>query len=421
MNSYFLILEFIMYAFTFYILIYKKELGILYLPSLFFIFTIITPTIPIGVFYALVALLIISILNKRFDLLSQNPAAVLLLFYFLILLTAAHAELKYSLVFSVLLFFISIPLINLIYKHHTYDEIFSELTRASIIILVVFVTNAVLSTLTKYNPQSMYGINSGVFYGNLGYTDFNVIGIALFIVLLRLLKKNNFVLLAIYIIAFAFVMLTLRRSAMLVSGLGVVFAFLTVMTQRKIGQSLLYLLLAVILGTVVYFKSDFASVFNERYELRRLDEREFEEEKRFAEYEMVYKDMFILNKYSPWFGYGLFNSAGNYGEGQFEDRTLHADLTSLAHSSGLIGVFLYLIMILTAFSMAFKAAKSKGQKLMVLYCVLTFLVYTITGRYSQADSMLLLFLVANLGMAKVESEEVATELIEIEIGERALQ
>ena len=271
MNSYFLVLEVLMYAFTFYILIYKKELGILYLPSLFFIFTIITPTIPIGVFYALVALLIFSIINKRSDLLSQNPAAVLLVFYFLVLLTAANSEIKYSLVFSVLLFFIAVPLISLIYKHHTYDEIFAELTRASIIILLAFISNAVLATLTKYNPHSMYGINSGVLYGNLSYTDFNVIGIALFIVLLALLKKNNLILLGIYIVAFAFVMLTLRRSAMLVSGLGAIFAFLTVMTQRKLGQTLLYLLGAVIIGSVIYFKSDFASVFNERYELRRLD------------------------------------------------------------------------------------------------------------------------------------------------------
>ncbi len=421
MNIFFLTLELFLYGFAIYLQIYKKELGFVYLPALFFIFTIITPVLPIGVFYALTGLQVLSVFNKRSDLLSQNVWSVLLIFYFLILLTAAAAGIKYSHVFSVLLLFISIPLINLIYKHYTYEQVFAELSRSAILVLLVFVANAVLSTVTKYNPQSMYGINSGVLYGNLGYTDFNVIGIALFVVLLSILKKNNWLILALYIVALAFVMLTLRRSAMLVSGLSVVFAFFTVMNQRNIGKVTLYMLIAALIGTVVYIKSDFSLVFKERYEMRKLDEREFEEEKRFTEYEMIYKDMFVLNKYSPWFGYGLFNSAGNYGEGKFEDRTLHADLTSIAHSSGLIGLFLYLMMMAAAFYKALGACRTRGQLLTVCFCFIVFVVYTITGRYTQTDAMLMLFLVCNLAITRQQEEVAYMEYDEALVQKSVLQ
>src|SRR5690606_19079263 len=95
--------------------------------------------------------------------------------------------------------------------------------------------------------------------------------------------------------------------------------------------------------------TSFLDLFSERYELRDLDNRELGEEKRFLEYELIYSDMFVYQDYSPWLGYGLFDSGGNYGKGILGTRTLHADITSILHSFGFIGLTLYLLMFVTAF------------------------------------------------------------------------
>src|SRR6185503_2901979 len=114
--------------------------------------------------------------------------------------------------------------------------------------------------------------------------------------------------------------------------------------------------LVLAIGYLIYNNTDFMQEFKDRVELRKLDERELAEEKRFIEYSLLYDDMFVYHAYSPWFGYELFNSAGNYGKGVLADRSLHGDIPNLLHSSGIIGVFLYLIMTLTAFWQALRAA-----------------------------------------------------------------
>jgi hypothetical protein len=128
------------------------------------------------------------------------------------------------------------------------------------------------------------------------------------------------------------------------------------------------------------------------------------EEKRFIEYSLLYDDMFVYEAYSPWFGFELFNSAGNYGKGFLDDRSLHGDIPNLLHSSGLVGVTLYLLMIGTVFRRAISAAKKYQDKLIILFCTVSFLVYTVTGRYTEVAATLLLFLVLMLPLAKNEPE-----------------
>src|SRR5690606_34710166 len=134
----------------------------------------------------------------------------------------------------------------------TRSTIVNELTNAAILILVLFVANVIFASLTKYS-ESMYGITKGVLYGNLKATDFNVMGIALFIVLFRILKSYNLYLVVIYVITMALMMLTLRRSAMLVSLLGIPFAILSTLTQQTIRKVALSVVLFSFLGAIVYF------------------------------------------------------------------------------------------------------------------------------------------------------------------------
>jgi hypothetical protein len=140
--------------------------------------------------------------------------------------------------------------------------------------------------------------------------------------------------------------------------------------------------------------------------LRKLDERDLAEEKRFFEYGLLYDDMFVYHAYSPWFGYELFNSAGNYGKGVLAERSLHGDIPNIWHSSGLIGVMLYLMMIGTAFVQALKASKRFSDKLLFFFCGVSFAAYTGSGRYTEVAATLLIFLIVMLPMATSEETEV---------------
>jgi hypothetical protein len=67
-------------------------------------------------------------------------------------------------------------------------------------------------------------------------------------------------------------------------------------------------------------------------------------------------------------------------------------------------------MITTAFWQAIKAAKRYQDILIVIFCALTFLVYTVTGRYTEVAATLLLFLVLMLPLAPFDSAQDKEEL-----------
>lgn len=421
MKIFLLLVEMFLYGFSFYLIRRKGELGIIYIPVLFFAFTLIDPVLPLPVFYGTVGLVFFLVFRKNYTLLQQNVFSVLLFLYFVILLTRASDTIKYSLVYSVLIFFLALPMISLVYKKYSYEVIFKELTNSALIILVLFVLNVICASITRYVPEFvMYGISSGVLFGNIELAEFNVIGIALFVVLMRLLHKGDLYIAGIYIAALAFMMLTMRRSAMFVCVLGIPFAILSTLTQKAAKKVLLFVFLTAVIGSVIYFNSSFASIFEERYAMRNLDEKKLDEEQRFSEYSIVYDDMFVFKDYSPLFGYGLFNSIGNYGRGMYFGRSLHSDLASIAHSSGLIGVVLYIFMILTAFITAFRASTSRADKIIIGYCFIVFTIYNITGRFTQAETMLLLFLVCNLSLTKKEKENEQLAFEEKPVAESSL-
>jgi cell division protein FtsW (lipid II flippase) len=187
------------------------------------------------------------------------------------------------------------------------------------------------------------------------------------------------------------------------SALGMLIALLTMMTRQKAKMIFLTASLIGVTGFLIYEHTNFLQEFKGRVEQRKLDDRQLTEEKRFIEYSLLYDDMFVYHAYNPWTGYELFNSGGNYGKGIMAERSLHGDIPNLLHSSGLIGVILYLLMTGTAFWQAIKEAKRYQDKLIVLFCALTFMVYTITGRYTEIAATLLLFLVLMLPVAENEA------------------
>jgi O-Antigen ligase len=405
MNLFFLILELFIYGFAIFLFIKKKELCIIYLPVLFFADTIITTHIlPSIIFYGVVSILLIRSINENIFFYRFNIFSILIIIYFLVLTTRSSdlGVLKENL-FNVIFFFISLPLIAAIYKKYNRDIIFRELSKSALILLVIFISNVFLSTIFNYNVHFMYGISSGILFGNLYATDFNILAIALFLILFNSLQKKNLIYLIVFLISLSFIAVSMRRSVIAIALIGVAFCMIILFSQNA-RKLLAFSIVAILMGGFIVVKSDLLTAFNERYELRKLGERELQEEKRFIEYDLLYKDMFQNKRYSPWIGFEVLNSPHNYGGGIFYERSLHGDLPSITHSSGIIGLLLYILMIITTFFRSFKAAETKEDYLTILFCVLAFATYTATGRFTEYGSMLLLFLTAQLPLAKKETE-----------------
>jgi hypothetical protein len=406
MTTFFLFIQFVcFYGLSIYCILRKNERGIFYLPVLFFVDKIIDTPSPAFLYYVIISGIVLMLAVRNGFVFRNNIWALVLIVYFLILLTnSSNIELIRPYVFSVIWLFILIPLIPGIYRKFPAAVVFKELATACFLILILFIANALVSSIYKYSPTEMYGFTSGILFGNLWAAAFNTLAIALFIVFLRGISERNLFYLMVSVVSFFFIMLTLRRTVMGLSALGVLVALLTMMTQRKAKMVFLTGCLMLATGYLIYNNTDFLAEFKDRVEQRKLDERELAEEKRFIEYSLLYDDMFVYHAYSPWFGYELFNSGGNYGKGILAERSLHGDIPNLLHSSGVIGVLLYLLMIGTAFWQAIKEAKRYQDKLIVVFCALSFLVYTVTGRYTEIAATLLLFLVLMLPLAKEEPQ-----------------
>jgi hypothetical protein len=386
-----------------YCILRKKECSLFYLPVLFFVDKIIGTPNPAFLFYGLLTVIVFLLLLKGGLFFRNNIWAIMLAIYFLILLNkSSDLVLIRPYAFSVTWLFILMPVIPAIYKKFSREVVFKELSHASFLILVLFIANAVASTIYKYAPTEMYGFTSGILFGNLWAAAFNTLPIALFIVFMKGVSERKLLYIMLSIVSFFFIMLTLRRTVMGLSSLGGVVVLLTMMSRQKAKMVMVTGCLIVLTGYFIYNNTDFLQEFKDRVEQRKLDERELTEEKRFIEYSLIYDDMFVYQAYSPLFGYELFNSAGNYGKGVLDERSLHGDIPNLIHSSGLIGLILYLLMIMTAFWQAIKNTKRYQDILIVIFCALTFLVYTVTGRYTEVAATLLLFLVLMLPMAKDE-------------------
>jgi O-antigen ligase len=413
MGLFFLCLEVFLYGFAFYVFATKKDLAIIYLPVLLFTHIIINSVIPASIFYAAITLIILRLMARNSHFYRHNIFALLIaVYYFFLLPKSSDVAMIRPFLFAVYWFFLSLPLINTIYQKYDREVIFKELTHAAFLILGLFIVNVLVSSVFKYSPQAMYGITSGLLYGNIYAADFNILPVAIFIIALGLMQKKNTLYFLVLVVAFAFIMLTLRRSVMGQSAVGVIFAVLISMAQKNIRKVLFFGLITFFVGFIIYANTEFMSVFQERYELRNLEDRALEEEARFLEYDLILKDMFIYRDYSPWFGFELFNSWGNYGRGILGDRSLHSDITNIAHSSGILGLILYFLMIATAFLQSFRKASTRRDKIIVLFCGMTFAVFTTTGRYTETGYMLLLFLLLLLPLAKEAQPTEEPELVD---------
>jgi len=289
------------------------------------------------------------------------------------------------------------------------NEFRNILERSSYIILSLFIVNVLLSSLFSYEGRVVEGeVQSGMYgfedsflkFGNLLYSEFNVVPIALTIIVLNN-KHKSLIVWIICIVSFMFILISLRRSVIFCSSLPfIVYGMFKLKTHIF---NFIKLFLVLVFGIWIFVSIGFADVmivkFQHRFEGKDKSATDIESEPRYLEYYILYHDMFISNAYSPLYGYELFNSHGNYGNslGFYLPRSLHSDLTAITHATGIIGLFLYLFIIGKIFFKIIQAnffkVHSFSLKFYIHFLVLVIflLIFSFTGRITMISYSCLFF------------------------------
>lgn len=402
MSLFFFSVELLFFIGAGYLFLYKKDLAVLYFPAMVFARAVIVSVLPAMVEYAFFSLYIGFLIYHNPTFYRKNIFA-LLLFILHVLLIPGSSDIVFirPTLFSVLWMLLLVPLVMSVLEKYTRQTIFKELSNSALIILALFITNVVFSTVFKYSPHDMYGLQSGILYGELVDTDFNILAVTIFIAFLFLTYKMNPYYLLFTLLSLSAIGLSMRRSVIGACLMGMAIILLILIMRGQATQILKTCGVIAVVGIAIVLFTDFTSIFQERFEQRNLANRELAEESRFVEYALLYRDAYVHHDFNPWIGYELLNSGGNYGKAIFGPRTLHGDITHLVHSTGIIGLILYILMVSKVFWEAVRNIQTPTDRLIILFCFLIFAVFTITGRYTQTGYMVLLFLLLSLPLGQV--------------------
>lgn len=220
-------------------------------------------------------------------------------------------------------------------------DFFRRLNNASVLVLFIASINILISNIFKIN-QTAYSTHISFYSGGLYLSLWYVLPLAIMYVLgYRILLLKSGLLLKekiLIFLSFLWILLSWRRTAFVVLVLGVLFL---VYYSRKYTKFFANLVIVVFAAFLMV-----GSTFLDLYEARKKTiDKGIEEEGRFLETEWVFTEIFSFNNLSTsLFGTEIFNTAGNYLNGAFEDRPLHVDINIILWGSGLLGLFLYLFL-----------------------------------------------------------------------------
>lgn len=391
-------------------LIYKKgSISIVYVPFFYFVYGIMEKSKIIGFYQLLFIALLFYYCFFNLMYLKRNLFYSILMGYFLLLIIFIHDIFKLAVfkeyvwnISGLLWLFTAGVLAPEIFKNHDRKKIFNELSFSSLLLLSFFIINSVLATIFKYFPDNQYGFSSGISFGHVGISLYGVIPLAIYLVFRKGVLEKNTLYFFVSLVSLFLVMLTLRRNAMAFSVLACLTVMVELLNFNQIKQFALYTFIFALSVTIVIKATGFSDQLFERIEKRNLKDRDLEEEGRYIEFSLVFKDLFVYYDYDPWFGYGIFSSSGNYGKRIFGNRPLHSDINYYIHGSGFVGLFLYLCTVSLIFIHSWQKCKSREDKLLFAFISVYFLVNFLLGWSKRPLTPVLLFMILSLPYAKSE-------------------
>jgi O-antigen ligase len=184
---------------------------------------------------------------------------------------------------------------------------------------------------------------------------------------------------------------------------------------KQLKEFILYGFIISVVGTVVVLNTGFVDEITKRAKERNLEDRDLEGEARYLEYGLIYKDLFVYYEYSPWFGYGPFESGGNYGKGIFGERVLHTEFAHYVHASGFLGLTLYILMVSLAFLSIWRKKLTREDKFQFFFLLFYFSAHFLLGWSRNLIPAVMFFSILNLPMARINSRNIGNTKVSKEI------
>jgi len=356
------------------------------------------------IYYAFISSVLMYIITKAMlvsifknGTVITNITAILLFVYLTLLFVFnnhSYVETR-SVYLNVTTLLISIMVAPYILNKYGYKKIFYELYIMSSLILYTFITYILLLTMLGIYPNPMYNM-SFISNGYLYASDIHVLPISMFIYGYYTIKnghynKNIIIKYTIIAVVFIIILLLLRRAAMFVTILAItsIISYYIINIKSKKNIQLIIVFMIINGGAIIISYSYIYEGIEHRITgLNRSGQLVSTDEGRFVDHLLVYDDMFKRNQYNKLIGYSFFNAPGNYGQGIYGDRNLHADLAVITHASGLVGLFLYLIMVFKLF----KESYHNTNIIIWLFLFIAFFIFTLSGRITNPAYSISFFL-----------------------------
>jgi hypothetical protein len=407
MKLYFQLIDYLIPLFAIYLVFRKGTLSIVYVPFLYFAMVSMEKSNFVALYNVLFVGLLFYYMFFHLPFLKRNIFSIILVMYYFVLLadTPDFRETKSDIINTAWIF-LCIPLIPEIMKNYSRERVFEELSQSAFLIMTLYVLNALISTALGYYPEGKgYGFTSGISFGNLALNIYNVLPLAIYIILRKGFRDKNIWYLALYLVSIFLIFLTLRRTIMVLSVVATLVLMFELLNFKQLKEFIIYGLIIGIVGSVVVLNTGFIDEITERAKERNLENRDLEGEARYLEYGLIYKDLFVYYDYSPWFGYGPFESGGNYGKKIFGERVLHTEFAYYVHASGFLGLGLYLLMVSVAFLVVWKSSFTKEDKFQFVFLLFYFSAHFLLGWSRNLIPAVMFFSILNLPIAKMNSKK----------------
>lgn len=373
----------------------------------------------------LILILFIIFSLKHFNKNNFYLSIYLFLLYTLILVILSE-ELSYSLK---VYFQILIPFLVFIISISYFDSIvkIQKLIESSLYILPISALFTIMGYFLGIGRALEYTLNSGDSAENVGllgsgglYTPAIIISLLPLISYINNNKKRLFIYYIWGFITYIFILLNMRRTAILIPIVGLIPHLIFSKYKNQILKYLLLFFTILLISFPLY-----KDVFIERYELRaekgRFEKDFYKTEARYIEnVEMLDEISEFHDPYKVLFGIGNNAFAEAISNGQVVRRMYHSDTAKLYHSVGLFGLFFYFSIYLILLKEILKIRNVKNNnhfKIAALGLLFIQLFVSLNGSITIITfrTVSFLFMGAFIGFAKANTKMLKHETFPVNI------
>ena len=223
----------------------------------------------------------------------------------------------------------------------TSDNKLRLLNSSVLIVQLVLCLNFFISNYLGIG-NDVYSKENPFLAGNLN-DNWNIISYSLIVTpLIFKYNKRKKITLIISLFSFGLLLLSMKRIAILVVILGLIYYLLKTKLKTALNWSFGFLLLILVASPIMWNKLETRiESRQDKFSGSQIDV--MKEENRFLETIAVWTEVIQFKKPTKAiFGGEAFNSIGNYGGGVFKNRQLHVDYNLIVNTIGVVGLLLYL-------------------------------------------------------------------------------